>query len=687
MAATKQFLLNYDSNILLPYTTLDCILGSENSDPDSDNAASGIDVITDNLLSNIKEFISYHNESGAPKDGQQIDADDVDRTSARVLGTVKMTEGSAEVYTKLFKLDLDNNAKAGNYLGEDGAIHKIYANTCVNLNSQTGKREGGWYDASLTIIPTGKADPAIGAHLSLNIDYDDKYMFVNSNKLAASHAIHSHLSEIASNAHGAVYILNKCDDSLDSSNPTSRVNYDNRKTVGDMINTPVQLRDGVFTKLAGTGFDTKDGMKPVYITSDGKLEAMAESQGTAKQPVYVKDGVVTAIDDTVGSENRPVYLNEGVFTAITTDFTEKTVLTLKGGVLGGYKGKEGDDNQPVYIKDGQITACSSTAGSAIQPIYFSGGKYYASDASVGENNAIPVYLDKGTIKPFTSYVPTTGNSKGKGSNTQPVFVDASGVIQPYTATVGEQNSCKLLWVNQGVVEVQSGAIAGADDRFCYLESGVFKPSNAVKGNITTPVYVDHGQIIQCQLTPASIGGFGDSSINKYLMTDETGRQTWGDGNTTTKGKFDADSASTTAYYIVGVSDDDSAIPNTFTALTAARKAVGSGIYFKAGELYQTSDENLKTFTGDIDINFDNLATIKKGIYHWKDDENKITDIGVTAQSLEALYPEIVDDNNGTKTVAYNRLGVIALAAIDKLHLRVKELENEIKELKAELNKK
>jgi uncharacterized small protein (DUF1192 family) len=105
------------------------------------------------------------------------------------------------------------------------------------------------------------------------------------------------------------------------------------------------------------------------------------------------------------------------------------------------------------------------------------------------------------------------------------------------------------------------------------------------------------------------------------------------------------------------------------------------------ELFQTSDERFKTFTDDIDINFDNLATIKKGIYHWKDDPNKISDIGVTAQSLEALYPEIVDENNGTKTVAYNRLGVIALAAIDKLHLRVKELENEIKELKAELKKK
>ena len=115
-----------------------------------------------------------------------------------------------------------------------------------------------------------------------------------------------------------------------------------------------------------------------------------------------------------------------------------------------------------------------------------------------------------------------------------------------------------------------------------------------------------------------------------------------------------------------------------------RRLIGQFLDYVMNHFFQTSDENLKTFTGEIDINFDNLATIKKGIYHWTDDPNKISDIGIGARSLEALYPEIVDENDGIKTVAYNRLGVIALAAIDKLHLRVKELETEMKELKAEI---
>ena len=111
-----------------------------------------------------------------------------------------------------------------------------------------------------------------------------------------------------------------------------------------------------------------------------------------------------------------------------------------------------------------------------------------------------------------------------------------------------------------------------------------------------------------------------------------------------------------------------------------------GIYFKGTKLYQTSDERLKTFTSPIDINFDNLLEIKKGEFYWNDDPDKTPDLGVSAQSLEAIYPQIVDEVEGTKTVSYNRLGVIALAAIDKLHLRIKELEKEVKALKKELNK-
>ena len=133
-------------------------------------------------------------------------------------------------------------------------------------------------------------------------------------------------------------------------------------------------------------------------------------------------------------------------------------------------------------------------------------------------------------------------------------------------------------------------------------------------------------------------------------------------------------ASDTAYYVLGASaSGQSTIYGNFT---------GRSPYFKNSNLYQTSDETLKTFTEDLDVNLDNLASIKKGLFYWNSDENKVLDIGVTAQSLEPLFPELVTETDGIKAVSYSKLSVVALAAIDKLYKRVKELEDEVEELKS-----
>ena len=130
----------------------------------------------------------------------------------------------------------------------------------------------------------------------------------------------------------------------------------------------------------------------------------------------------------------------------------------------------------------------------------------------------------------------------------------------------------------------------------------------------------------------------------------------------------------TAYYVLGAAaKGQTTIYGNFT---------GQSPYFKNSNLYQTSDETLKTFTEDLDVNLDNLASIKKGLFYWNSDENKVLDIGVTAQSLEPLFPELVTETDGIKAVSYSKLSVVALAAIDKLYKRVKELEDEVEELKS-----
>ena len=96
----------------------------------------------------------------------------------------------------------------------------------------------------------------------------------------------------------------------------------------------------------------------------------------------------------------------------------------------------------------------------------------------------------------------------------------------------------------------------------------------------------------------------------------------------------------------------------------------------ATAFYESSDERLKTFTEEYDINLDDIKNIKTGRFYWNSDENRVINGGVTAQSVEKYFPELVrEDKNGTKTVNYDGLAGVALAAIKKLTERIEELEN------------
>lgn len=92
--------------------------------------------------------------------------------------------------------------------------------------------------------------------------------------------------------------------------------------------------------------------------------------------------------------------------------------------------------------------------------------------------------------------------------------------------------------------------------------------------------------------------------------------------------------------------------------------------------YQTSDETLKDFGKDIDIDFDELAKIPKKYFTWKKDTGaSVKHIGTSAQEVAKIYPEVVKkDNDGMLSVDYALLSVIALAAVDKLYKEIEELK-------------
>lgn len=97
--------------------------------------------------------------------------------------------------------------------------------------------------------------------------------------------------------------------------------------------------------------------------------------------------------------------------------------------------------------------------------------------------------------------------------------------------------------------------------------------------------------------------------------------------------------------------------------------------------YDTSDERLKNFGEDIPVDFDALQRIPKKYFTWKDSDNADLQIGTSAQVVKEIYPEVVkEDENGTLSVSYEKLAIIALAAIDKLVEKNNELEERLTKL-------
>jgi hypothetical protein len=94
--------------------------------------------------------------------------------------------------------------------------------------------------------------------------------------------------------------------------------------------------------------------------------------------------------------------------------------------------------------------------------------------------------------------------------------------------------------------------------------------------------------------------------------------------------------------------------------------------------YHSSDERFKDNIVEIDNSLDKVEALRGVYFDWNDKQDIYEghDIGVIAQEVEAVLPEIVETRvDGYKAVKYEKLTAVLIQAVKELSARVKELEN------------
>jgi len=94
--------------------------------------------------------------------------------------------------------------------------------------------------------------------------------------------------------------------------------------------------------------------------------------------------------------------------------------------------------------------------------------------------------------------------------------------------------------------------------------------------------------------------------------------------------------------------------------------------------YYSSDERLKDNVEVIPNALEKVEAMRGVSFDWNTNQEVYTghDIGVIAQEVETVLPEIVETrDNGYKAVKYEKLTAVLIQAVKELSARVKELEN------------
>jgi hypothetical protein len=219
-----------------------------------------------------------------------------------------------------------------------------------------------------------------------------------------------------------------------------------------------------------------------------------------------------------------------------------------------------------------------------------------------------------------------------------------------------------------------------------ITSAMISDLSIINSDVSAGAGISYSKLnLSNSIVNADINSSAAIAISKLAASTISGISLGGSLNNLTAGSFITYDSGTTyngsTARTIGVAATTANTANTIVARNASGDFTAGTIncaYLNATfDINSNSDENLKTNINTIENALDTVSSLRGVTFEWK--ENGKKSVGVVAQELEQVLPQLISQNGDNKAVNYNGLIGVLIQA-------VKELSAEVQDLKEQLNK-
>ena len=111
--------------------------------------------------------------------------------------------------------------------------------------------------------------------------------------------------------------------------------------------------------------------------------------------------------------------------------------------------------------------------------------------------------------------------------------------------------------------------------------------------------------------------------------------------------------------------------------TLAATLSGAGAFTAVGNVTAFSDARVKTNIKTIDNALSKVLALRGVTYNRTDLEDKSEQIGVIAQEVKEILPQVVQENDGHYSVAYGNIVGVLIEAIKEQQAQIEELKSRL----------